>query len=244
MDLPHCYYVRNEIHEGAVPAVVKEEAFGNWDTASDLPKCHPPPGWSSNWALCTSLQNWVLPFPRWRTLSMDKAYHNRETWNRLLRVRLGSDGDISPIMYETKNHHFVIFRIAQRIYYFLRGPPGDPTEHRIRALPNSANDLSDPLQLAQLSRERWVSGHLSNRGTDSASSLFLGRTEECLKVLDYLETDAGRTELSGRRMSDDMRTWGLDDREELHRSAKNRWNISHTPMNIPEEESFDEDDWY
>jgi len=121
MDLPRCYNTRENIHEGAVPIDVRDEAFEMWGQTRYFPKFDPPAGWSSDWALCSSLQNWVLPFPRWRTLSVDEAYHNEETWNRLLRFDLGTSGDINivPIMYKEPNHHFVIFTIAQRIYYFL-----------------------------------------------------------------------------------------------------------------------------
>ncbi len=47
-------------------------------------------------------------------------------------------------MYKEDDDDFVIFRIANRIYYFLRGPLVDETGHFIRALPYSVQELSDP----------------------------------------------------------------------------------------------------
>jgi len=243
MDLPRAYDTRENIHEGAVPIDVRGEAFKMWDQSRYFPKFDPPTGWSSDWTLCSSLQNWVLPFPRWRTLSVDQAYHYKETWNRLLRFDLGTSGGIVPIMYGEENHHFVIFSIAHRLYYFLRGPPGeDDQEHRIWALPFSADDLSDPDRLSELSRRKWRKGPLCKGYRDEAAMMCMDRTEECLKVLDFLKTDSGRQKLLELSMSDDLRTWSEDDRRQIHESALRHWEASHTPMNILEE--LDEDFLY
>ncbi len=233
MDLPHCYHFPDKIREGAVPAIVLEEAIDRWDKASAFPKIDPPPGWSSDWKQNRSIHNWVFPFPRWRTLAVDQEFHYQETWIRILQSTLGH-GDIIPVLYHKDNHDLVIFRIAARLYYFLRGPPLDEHEHRIRALPFSVQDLSNPYNLAHLWRSRWRNGSLSNRD-DSPALILLSRTQECLSVLDYLKTDSGRKQLSELSLSDDLNSWSLDERRKIYRKARDRWRAAHKRMNAEQD---------
>lgn len=235
MDLPHCYFVPDKIREGTVPGLVLEESIDRWDNDVAFSKIVPPPGWSSDWKNNRSIQNWVFSFPRWRTLSVDQAFHYDETWTRMLQFRLGN-GDIIPIMYHEDNHDFVIFRIANRVYHFLRGPPLDEDLHRIMALPFSAQDLSSPNSLTHLWNERWRNGPLCNHSEDSPALSFLRRTEECLTVLDYLKTDSGRQQLTELSLSDDMRTWSLDDRRKMYMEANRRRWDAHKSMNSPQDD--------
>lgn len=229
MDLPCCYYVPDKIREGTVPAYVLEEAINSWDKDDTFPKIEAPPGWSSDWRSHRSIQNWVFPYPRWRALSADEACHYEETWIRLLQFRLGN-GDIVPIMYHKDNHDFVIFRIANRLYYFLRGPPLNEHEHRILALPLSVQDLSNPHSLMHLWQTRWRSGPLCNFG-DIAASGHLMRIQECLAVLDYLKTDTGQKQLAELSLTVDMRSWSLEDRRTIFWEAMCRWRTMHVRMN-------------
>jgi len=235
MILPHCYHCPDEIYEGNVPAAVRYEAITTWDCRHDFPKVRPPPGWSSDWSSHSCLQNWVLPFPRWRTLAADQQFHYDETWNRVLHSRLGH-GDIIPIMYKEEDDDFVIFRIANRIYYFLRGPLVDEAGHFIRALPYSVQELSDPEALMHLWDNKWVRGPLYSRGRDTAAMMLLCRNQVYLWLLDYLKTDAARRELLNRSLSDDLRAWPLDDRREMLWKAEQLWDATHKQMNPPAED--------
>jgi len=230
-NLPYCYYLADKIHERIVPSIVLEEAIENWDKSLGFPKVIPPPGWSSEWRSNRSIQNWVLPFPRWRTLAVDKRFHNVETWNRVLRAMIGTHEDIVPIMFSERKHDFVIFRIAERIYFFNRGRYGPDDDHRIWALPCSMQDLSNPALLAAVERQRWYSGPLCGRVYDCAESALLHITEGYLLLLDFLDTDDGRLELVRRSLADDPRSWSPKDREDIQFNIKQRWRKSHRPMN-------------
>ncbi len=154
------------IYDTTVPLIVLEEALERWDKACALPKVTPPPGWSSDWRQNTKVQNWVLPFIRWRTLAVDQDFHQDYTWNRDLHATIGSRGDIVPIMYCETEHDFVIFKIAQRIYRFndLSYENDDP---RIWTLPYTEQDLSNPAVMAEVYRNRRLyGGPLCNRGYD------------------------------------------------------------------------------
>ncbi|KLO09771.1 hypothetical protein SCHPADRAFT_943357 [Schizopora paradoxa] len=117
MRLPHCYYLSNKILDAIVPPIVREEAIESWCNSLGFADINPPRGWSTDWRRNTSLHHWVLPFPRWCTLSVDKRLEQVDMMNCYIRGRLGSLGDIIPLMYYERKHDFVIFKISQRIYY-------------------------------------------------------------------------------------------------------------------------------
>lgn len=239
MDLPYCYYVSRQIHDRVVPPVVREEAVESWNKTCIFPKVNPPLGWSSDWGRHTSIRNWVLPFPRWRTLSVDKQFHFIETWNRLLRSNLGCRGDIVPIMYNERKHDFVIFKIAYRIYFFNRGPAGQGDMHRIWALPYSEYDLSNPAVLDAVYQSRWYSGGpLCSRG--NADMALLGINEAYLKLLDFIKTADGQSELTKRSLADDSRTWSPSDRREIRVIVQWKWRESHRRMNDPRDSDDDD----
>jgi len=242
-NLPYCYYLTEKIHERIVPSIVREEALKGWNKGRTFPKVVPPSGWSSDWRGYPSIHNWVLPFPRWRTLAVDRVFHVYETWNRVVRARIGTRGDIVPIMYCERKDDFVIFKIAQRVYYFNGGPFGEDDEPRIWALPYSEQDLSDPAVLAEIYRNRWRhSGPLDIRGYDNAGTTLLRINEEYLRLLDFLKTADGRVELSKRSLAEDPRTWSSSDRGEIRGIVNWVWRGSHRRMNDIRDDDDDDDD--
>ncbi|KLO09772.1 hypothetical protein SCHPADRAFT_1000017 [Schizopora paradoxa] len=237
MRLPYCYYLSSKIHDRIVPSVVREEAIESWST-SGFADIIPPRGWSTDWRQNTSLQNWILPFPRWRTLSIDEEFHIFETWNRLIRARLGSLGDIIPLMYCESKHDFVIFKIAQRLYFFNRGPYGDDNAHRIWALPFSIQDLSNPEVILEVELQRWHSGPLCDR--TSVDSMLSGLREGYLRLLEFLKSDDGRAMLAKRALNENPRTWVPTERREIQMLVLRRWRISHKKMNSHAEREEDD----
>lgn len=242
MDLPYCYYLSDKIHERIVPSVVQEEAIENWSLSPGFTIISPSLGWSSDWKRNASTQNWVLPFPRWRTQSVDKQFHVFETWNRFIRCRLGSRGDMIPIMYHERKHDFVIFRIARRVYLFNKGPYGQDDEHRIRAQPYSTQDLSNPAVLWTVEQERWYSGTLGMRHHRYEETMLSDLTEGYSCLLNFLKTDLGRMELTDRSLTGDPRTWKPTDRTEMQDLVRGRWFMEHQRMN--ERAEYGEDDCY
>jgi len=91
-----------------------------------------------------------------------------------VRSRIGSRGDIVPIMYNEAKHDFVIFKIAYRIYFFNRGPARGEGEHRIWVLPYSERELSNPAVLEAIYERTWYLGDLSLRCFDNANGKLLG----------------------------------------------------------------------
>ncbi len=169
---------------------------------------------------------------------MDQVYHLYETYNRDLRARIGSYGDIVPIMYCEGKHDFVIFKIAQRIYYFNGGPFDVDDEPRIWALPYSEQDLSNPAVLAEIYQNRWRhSGPLCDRHYDGAIMALLKINEEYLRLLDFLKTDDGLTELAKESLANDPRTWLPAVRKKIQIGTNWRWRGVHRPWG-------DEDDCY
>jgi len=242
--LPRCYYFPDEIYEGHVPTAVLEETLNKWDCIHGFRKVNAPPGWSSDWRRHTSMQNWVLPFPRWRTLEVDRVsediYGVHEAWNRVIQSRLG-DGDIIPIMYHEDNNDFIVFRIADtsRIYCFLRGPPMIEEGHIIRPLPYSVQDFSNPDVIGEVWRHRWVSGPLRSRDEDFAATILLSSNQGHSDLLDYLKTVPGRQELLDRSLLDDMRTWPMEDRREMLTKARDWWDATHKCMNSPQDDLYE-----
>ncbi|KLO09770.1 hypothetical protein SCHPADRAFT_1000015 [Schizopora paradoxa] len=242
MRLPHCYYLSSKIHDRIVPSVVREEAIESWSKTSGftLADINPPRGWSKDWRQNNSLQNWVLPFPRWCTLSVDKTFHDFETWNRFIRVSLGSLGDIIPLMYCEKKHDFVIFRIAHRLYYFNRGPYDDDDAHRIWALPFSIQDLSDPKVIRGVELRMWHSGPLCSHIYSTADTMLVDLREEYLWLLEFMKSEDGRAILAKRALNEDPRTWTPTEREEIDMIVHRRWKISHKRMNDDAEREEDD----
>ncbi len=243
MILPLCYYCPDDIYEGHVPEAVLEEAFNKWDSIRGFPKVNAPPGWSSDWRRHTSMQNWVLPFSRWRTLEVDRVPDSacgvHEAWIRVIQTRLGHC-DIVPIMYHEGNNNFIVFRVADtnRIYCFLRAPPMTEDDHIIRPLPYSVQDFSSPDVMRHLWRSRWRPGPLRTQNDDFAASMLLSTDQDHSDLLDYLKSDPGRRELLDRSLSDDLRTWPLEDRREMLRKGRDWWDAMHKLMNSPQDDLY------
>ncbi len=227
MNLPYCYYRPDVNHVKTVPPIVLEEVLRGWDKAYTFPKVVPPPGWSSDWRRNSKIRHWVLPFPRWRALSVDQEFHIYETSNRIVRAKIGSHGDIVPIMYSENKHDFVIFKIGQRIYSFNK-PDAEDDEPRIWTLSYSEQDLSNPVILAEVYENGWYrGGPLSIRSYDFAGAQLLEINDEYLKLEDFLKTDDGRMELAKRSLGEDPRTWPPDDRGEIQGFVNWKWRLVH-----------------
>ena len=226
-----CYHLCEQIHEGSVPLCVQEETIAAWDKALGLPKVIPPPGWSNDWEKHKSFQNWVFPFPRWRTLAADRLVPSSRTWVRDAQYKLGNACDIIPILYNEINHDFVIFKVDCRVYYFLRGPPGDPMDHLVCTLPFTVQELSNPDVLKHVWLNRWRRGRLCDGGCDDSKYHLMDLTHGCLAVLDYVKTEEGQQELRRRSLTEDLRTWSLDDRYDMFGKAKEVYEASQKVMN-------------
>lgn len=233
MNLPYCYYLFDKIRDASIPAVVREQAIESWAKYYDAPKVDPPPGWSRDWRRHKAIHNWVLPFRRWHTLAVDQSFHMNEMWNRRLYSLLGCCGDIVPIMYCEERHDFVIFKTAQRLYFFNKAPNTEDDINRIIALPYSENDLSNPAVLDAIYKHRWdLTGALYGRG--NANAELLSVNDKYLKLLEFLKTEEGRLELKRRSLTVDPTTWPLEDRNDIDWLVRRIWRGSRKPMNKPE----------
>ena len=74
-------------------------------------------GWSHDWTKFDCIWEWLLPLSRWGALDRDFL---DETVGTIVRHRLQSVGEIIPVLYREDNHHEVLFRIGQRLYYSRR----------------------------------------------------------------------------------------------------------------------------
>lgn len=236
MVIPCCYYFADKTNTGVVPTAVLTEAAESWDRALEYTQAVPPAGWSSDWKRYPFLQNWVLPFPRWRTLAVDQHFHSYETWNRFVRTRLGSRGDIVPIMYNERKPDLVIFKIARRVYYFNRA--GD--DEKILALLCSVHELWNPAVLAVIySRRKEVDGPSYSRNCDDQGRGLVKLALARMRLLKFLGTDYGREELSERSLGEDPWTWPTEQRKKIQDVILSRWYKSHKPMNYPVEDDED-----
>ncbi|KAL5510908.1 hypothetical protein ACEPAG_4665 [Sanghuangporus baumii] len=72
--------------------------------------------WSNNWIEFDDIGSWIQPLSRWGPLDRDFL---EESGCTDIRNRLQILGEIIPVLYGTRNHAEVIFRVGQRMYYSL-----------------------------------------------------------------------------------------------------------------------------
>lgn len=98
-------------HAGESDTLV-EEAIQAWRSRVPLPQVS---GWSSDWSAFQNINQWIAPFPRWGAL--DKIINRDTSIATRLRVRLGTLGEIIPVLFDELDHLRVLFRVGDRLYY-------------------------------------------------------------------------------------------------------------------------------
>lgn len=113
---------------GSLPLEYKKEklievAFRDWGTVAPVPNL---PGWSCDWSQFKNLDLWFASFSRWGIL--DKIANVDTVISTRVRYRIGTLGDMIPVLYDKSNHFRVLFRIGDRLYY-CKAKSGDPDDY-------------------------------------------------------------------------------------------------------------------
>lgn len=110
MELPHRYELCGATSQDVREAILTSASHA-WISNTPVPHV---PGWSSDWSSFRKTAEWISVFARWGVLDMFTDY---ELISSRIRTRLGTLGEIIPVMYDEETHHRVLFRIGDRMYY-------------------------------------------------------------------------------------------------------------------------------
>lgn len=148
--------------------------------------------WTNDWAENRSAWEWITPLPRWGPL--DPSYIT-DSGAAIVRERLQTLGDITPVLYRVANNYEVILRAGQRLYYCrLPRDDEDPDDFEmddrciLGVLPVTYDQfLADPRTILQPSSDYDIQRNL--REWWRPSGVFLRRdiATAAFNILRYLE---------------------------------------------------------
>lgn len=226
-----------EIRGSSLPQVDKarliEEAIRSWVTVAPRPQI---PGWSSEWSNFQYIDQWIASFPRWGI--MDKIVEFDTNFSTRVRTRLGTLGEIIPVLFDKSMHYRVLFRVGDRLYYCKSAPGGyeedddpdfDYTDHEdiLGMFPISYSQFleADLSVMESLISEHRADRNIEDNRIDLANEHLFAHNKMFHDIKDFLVEQ--HREYPGDRV---LESW-----------AKEDWDaVRHSMTNVSEESDCDD----
>lgn len=226
-----------EIHGSSSPQInnakLLEEALRSWGTVAPPPQI---PGWSSEWSKFQYIDQWIASFPRWGI--MDNIVEFDTNFSTRVRTRLGTLGEIIPVLFDKSMHYRVLFRVGDRLYYCKSTPGGyeeeddlefDYTDHEdiLGVFPISYSQFleADLSVMENLISEHRADRNIEDNRIDLANEHLFAHNKMFHDIKDFLVKQHG--EYPGDRV---LESW-----------AKEDWDVvRHSMTNVSEESDCDD----
>lgn len=217
-----------EIHGSSSPQInnakLLEEALRSWGTVAPPPQI---PGWSSEWSKFQYIDQWIASFPRWGI--MDNIVEFDTNFSTRVRTRLGTLGEIIPVLFDKSMHYRVLFRVGDRLYYCKSAPGGyeedddlefDYTDHEdiLGVFPISYSQFleADLSVIENLISEHRADRNIEDNHIDLANEHLFAHNKMFHDIKDFLVEQHG--EYPGDRV---LESWAKEDWDAVRLSMTN-----------------------
>lgn len=231
--MPIIYETRGSSLPQINKAKLLEEALRSWGTVAPPPQI---PGWSSEWSNFQYIDQWIASFPRWGI--MDKIVEFDTNFSTRVRTRLGTLGEIIPVLFDKSMHYRVLFRVGDRLYYCKSAPGGyeedddpdfDYTDHEdiLGMFPISYSQFleADLSVMDNLISEHRADRNIEDNRIDLANEHLFAHNKMFHDIKDFLVEQ--HREYPGDRV---LESW-----------AKEDWDaVRHSMTNVSEESDCDD----